>query len=91
MIRVILPHHLRTLAKVGDDMWVFFVPRTDPGITVTVLKTIASDKQAEVVFKDVKVAAADAKMSNASPFCRRSRSVPDGPQTGAKPPPYRLA
>ncbi len=38
---------------------VFFVPRDQPGITVTVLKTIASDKQAEVVFKDVKVAAAD--------------------------------
>jgi alkylation response protein AidB-like acyl-CoA dehydrogenase len=38
---------------------VFIVPRNQPGVTVTVLKTIASDKQAEVVFKDVKVAAAD--------------------------------
>jgi alkylation response protein AidB-like acyl-CoA dehydrogenase len=37
----------------------FIVPRDQPGITVTVLKTIASDKQAEVVFKDVKVAADD--------------------------------
>jgi len=38
---------------------VFIVPRSAPGVSVTVLKTIASDKQAEVVFKDVKVAAAD--------------------------------
>ncbi len=37
----------------------FIVPRDQPGVSVTVLKTIASDKQAEVVFKDVKVAAAD--------------------------------
>ena len=37
----------------------FIVPRDQPGITVTVLKTIASDKQAEVVFKDVKVSATD--------------------------------
>jgi alkylation response protein AidB-like acyl-CoA dehydrogenase len=43
---------------------VFIVPRTAPGITVTVLKTIASDKQAEVVFKDVKVAAADVFSGN---------------------------
>ena len=37
----------------------FIVPRDQSGVNVTVLKTIASDKQAEVVFKDVKVAAAD--------------------------------
>jgi len=43
---------------------VFIVPRTAPGITVTVLKTIASDKQAEVVFKDVKVPAADVFTGN---------------------------
>ena len=45
--------------KPGGGRGVFIVPRDQPGITVTVLKTIASDKQAEVVFKDVKVAAAD--------------------------------
>ncbi len=38
---------------------VFIVPRTADGVAVTVLKTIASDKQAEVVFTDVKVSAAD--------------------------------
>ena len=43
----------------NGSLGVFIVPRDQPGITVTVLKTIASDKQAEVVFKDVKVAAAD--------------------------------
>jgi alkylation response protein AidB-like acyl-CoA dehydrogenase len=37
----------------------FIVPRTAPGISITVLKTIASDKQCEVVFKDVKVPASD--------------------------------
>jgi alkylation response protein AidB-like acyl-CoA dehydrogenase len=37
----------------------FIVPRTANGVSVTVLKTIASDKQAEVVFKDVEVAAED--------------------------------
>ena len=37
----------------------FVVPRDQPGIEITVLKTIASDKQCEVVFKDVRVAADD--------------------------------
>jgi alkylation response protein AidB-like acyl-CoA dehydrogenase len=37
----------------------YVVARDQPGITVTTLKTIASDKQAEVVFKDVPVAADD--------------------------------
>jgi alkylation response protein AidB-like acyl-CoA dehydrogenase len=37
----------------------FIVPRDQSGVSVTVLKTIAADKQAEVVFKDVKVPAGD--------------------------------
>ena len=37
----------------------FIVPRSQGGMTVTLLKTIASDKQAEVIFNNVQVAAAD--------------------------------
>jgi len=51
--------YLHVVANKGDKLSTFIVPRDQPGITVTVLKTIASDKQAEVVFKDVKVGAAD--------------------------------
>ncbi len=51
--------YISVIAKAGDGIGVFIVPRTDAGVSVTVLKTIASDKQAEVVFKDVKVAAED--------------------------------
>jgi len=51
--------YLHVVANNGDKLSTFIVPRDQAGITVTVLKTIASDKQAEVVFKDVKVAAAD--------------------------------
>jgi alkylation response protein AidB-like acyl-CoA dehydrogenase len=43
----------------------FIVARDQPGIGVTVLKTIASDKQAEVTFKDVKVSADDVINMNA--------------------------
>ena len=43
----------------GGGNAVYIVPRDQSGITVTTLKTIASDKQAEVVFKDVSVAAED--------------------------------
>ncbi len=35
----------------------FIVPRAQPNISITVLKTIASDKQCEVVFNDVRVPA----------------------------------
>ncbi len=51
--------YLHVVANKGDQLSTFIVPRDQAGITVTVLKTIASDKQAEVVFKDVKVSAAD--------------------------------
>lgn len=45
--------------KPDGKLSTFVVARDQPGIAVTVLKTIASDKQAEVVFNDVKVSAAD--------------------------------
>ncbi len=45
--------------KPAGGLGIFIVPRDQAGVTVTVLKTIASDKQAEVVLKDVKVAAGD--------------------------------
>jgi alkylation response protein AidB-like acyl-CoA dehydrogenase len=51
--------YLHVVAWDGDALKTFIVPRDQSGIQVTVLKTIASDKQAEVVFKDVKVAAGD--------------------------------
>jgi alkylation response protein AidB-like acyl-CoA dehydrogenase len=51
--------YLHVVAWDGDALKTFIVPRDQAGIQVTVLKTIASDKQAEVVFKDVKVAAGD--------------------------------
>ncbi len=50
---------IHVLARDGNTFVSCIVPRTDPGVSVTVLKTIASDKQAEVTFKDVKVAADD--------------------------------
>ncbi|MCS7295960.1 MAG: acyl-CoA dehydrogenase, partial [Dehalococcoidia bacterium] len=37
----------------------FIVPRAQSGISITVLKTIASDKQCEVVFNDVRVPASE--------------------------------
>ena len=49
----------RSRGNPNGGLSTFIVPRDQPGITITVLKTIASDKQAEVVFKDVKVAASD--------------------------------
>ncbi len=53
--------YLHVVAQKPDgSLGGFIVPRDQPGITVTTLKTIASDKQAEVVFKDVPVAAEDA-------------------------------
>ena len=41
------------------DITLFLVPRTADGITETLLKTIASDRQSEVVLKDVSVPASD--------------------------------
>jgi alkylation response protein AidB-like acyl-CoA dehydrogenase len=52
--------YLQVIVRKADDSFVAcIVPRDQAGISVTVLKTIASDRQAEVVFKDVKVAAED--------------------------------
>lgn len=46
----------RTKAGASEDgITLFLVDAKSPGISKTMLKTIASDKQAEVVFKDVKV------------------------------------
>ena len=45
--------------KADGRLSTFLVPRDQAGIEITVLKTIASDKQCEVVFKDVKVTADD--------------------------------
>ena len=45
--------------KPDGKLSTFVVARDQPGIAVTVLKTIASDKQAEVIFNDVKVSADD--------------------------------
>lgn len=42
-------------SKAEDGITVFIVDARSPGISHTVLKTIARDKQCEVVFKDVKV------------------------------------
>ncbi|HJP41243.1 MAG TPA: acyl-CoA dehydrogenase family protein [Dehalococcoidia bacterium] len=59
--------------KPDGNLSSFIVPKGDTGVTVTVLKTIASDKQAEVVLKDVNVpsegvidmdAAASARLRN---------------------------
>ena len=41
------------------DVTLFLVPRTADGLTETLLKTIASDRQSEVVLKDVSVPASD--------------------------------
>ena len=46
--------YIVTAARKGNDMVAVVVPRS--AVQVTVLKTIASDKQAEVVYKDVAVA-----------------------------------
>jgi alkylation response protein AidB-like acyl-CoA dehydrogenase len=43
-------------AKNEDGITIFIVDARSPGIKKTVLKTIARDKQCEVIFKDVKVA-----------------------------------
>ncbi len=52
--------YLQVLAwKPDGKLSTFIVPRDQSGVDVTVLKTIASDKQAEVVLKDVKVPADD--------------------------------
>jgi len=50
---------LHVVARDGDAYVSCAVPRTAAGVSITVLKTIASDKQAEVVLKDVKVSADD--------------------------------
>ncbi len=42
-------------SKAEDGITIFIVAARSPGISHTVLKTIARDKQCEVVFKDVKV------------------------------------
>jgi len=42
-------------SKAEDGITIFIVDARSPGISNTVLKTIARDKQCEVVFKDVKV------------------------------------
>lgn len=44
-----------TKSKGEDGITIFIVDANTPGISKTVLKTIARDKQCEVVFKDVKV------------------------------------
>ena len=47
----------RTNGSGNDGLTLFIVDAATPGITTTVLRTIAADKQCEVVFKDVKVPA----------------------------------
>ncbi len=47
----------RTGGKGRDGITLFIVDTKAPGVSITPLKTIASDKQCEVVFKDVKAAA----------------------------------
>ena len=47
----------RTNGSGNDGLTLFIVDADTPGITTTVLRTIAADKQCEVVFKDVKVPA----------------------------------
>ena len=42
-------------AKAEDGITIFIVDAKSPGITTTVLKTIADDKQCEVIFDNVKV------------------------------------
>jgi alkylation response protein AidB-like acyl-CoA dehydrogenase len=43
----------------GDGLTIFIIDAASPGISKTVLKTIARDRQCEVVFKQVKVPAAN--------------------------------
>ena len=50
--------HLVVAARTGtgaEDITLFIVPRGTDGITQTLLQTIASDRQSEVVFDDVKL------------------------------------
>jgi alkylation response protein AidB-like acyl-CoA dehydrogenase len=47
----------RTDDKAEDGITVFIVDAKSPGISITVLDTVAKDKLCEVVFKDVKVPA----------------------------------
>ncbi len=49
----------RSSGKGADGLSLFLVDAKSAGISITQLKTIASDKQCEVVFKDVKVPAAN--------------------------------
>lgn len=62
--------YLHVVARDGHDLNTYIVARDQPGIQVTVLKTIASDKQCEVVFKDVKVAASDVVTMDANTAAR---------------------
>jgi alkylation response protein AidB-like acyl-CoA dehydrogenase len=48
-----------TKAKAEDGITVFIVDAKSPGISKTVLKTIARDKQCEVIFKQVRVPKTD--------------------------------
>ena len=43
------------VAKIQDGISLLLVDGNDPGVTCTVLKTIAGDKQCEVIFDNVKV------------------------------------
>ena len=47
----------RTDDKAEDGITIFIVDAKSPGISITVLNTVAKDKLCEVVFKDVKVPA----------------------------------
>ena len=47
----------RTDDKAEDGITIFIVDTKSPGISITVLDTVAKDKMCEVVFKDVKVPA----------------------------------
>jgi alkylation response protein AidB-like acyl-CoA dehydrogenase len=60
--------YLQVVAKNADGGYsTFIVPRDQSGIEVTVLKTIASDKQCEVKFNNVRVEAKDViNMDNAT-------------------------
>ncbi|HCU99619.1 MAG: acyl-CoA dehydrogenase [Dehalococcoidia bacterium] len=57
--------YLHVIAKTPDDALASFViPRDQSGVEVNLLKTIASDKQAEVVLKDVRVSADDTMITD---------------------------
>ena len=55
----LLPVVARTSGSGEDGITLFLVDSKSPGIKFEVLKTIAADKQAEVVFENVKVPAAN--------------------------------